>query len=938
MADLYYYETGYIDEKYFGYVADAVIEISPYIEEGYLDPGYYTDYSTQASLECTAQVVRGQEVNANGSWSSDATLSLTISKIASGTVSISAEFTQTAYGVRDRDIDLFAFSEASLSVQLQGIKENNISVSSAFDIATDGRRFRDLASAETSLFDLSIENSRSRATSLDAQAAFSLTASIDDRTKDAEISLTSSFTIVPNGGFSVSGSASLESKATLITSKYVGTSRPLNLTASSFNTSIKKYGNSSLSGLASTQYFTADKLLIPKQTEDFYFETWFYPTASTSSSFFIVYPFLQISFPNRYVKVQLLTQNLNNPNGVVSLYEMTTGVTYSLNNWHHIAVVKNNNYCTVYIDGNSVFVWGDGSQQFPFYPFGPITPGLGYVSANGSIVYVDEPVLYVGTTLDIDPQAGTITLPTSQRINDFSYTRFLYHFDGNGQDDTALTQIASAALSSIASISAKLSGPVKLSADLTSTSTLTATISHIEGADLSAFSNASLSVDGLRIKQLDSNVNSSADLTVNAQYTVSGQSSLASEFAQTTDNSRIRDNSITTESIATQISAVVRIAGLLADDLTQFNLTADTVIVRSAASDITSNISQSIDNIRIRFNESSFENSFALTSTPDVRITGASSISSEFNQSTSALRFRDFSSSESSNFTLTAIGNNLGKIEGSLFNNVSLTVDAVKTTESTSTLTSSATASADTLTSLVRTTGSDQSSAFSQTTVANKTARTAISLSALASELTLGVKTASSVINCQSLATMTVGAIKTSVVNLTITSTVNQTTVAKKTVRAASTQASQITVTAEGIFVTNSGANLSALAFEVTAAVKTTGISVEANASSTVAATGSVIRSASSSLSSTLSQSTTSTRIFSLSSNIQSAFTQTSTIGYLAVGSANISGAMTFVASVREIFIEEIVYVIPGEIWEFDIPEETREYTIGSETREYIIT
>ena len=39
MADLYYYEAGYIDEKYFGYVADAAVDLTTYIEDGYMVSG-----------------------------------------------------------------------------------------------------------------------------------------------------------------------------------------------------------------------------------------------------------------------------------------------------------------------------------------------------------------------------------------------------------------------------------------------------------------------------------------------------------------------------------------------------------------------------------------------------------------------------------------------------------------------------------------------------------------------------------------------------------------------------------------------------------------------------------------------------------------------------------------------------------------------------------
>ena len=73
-----------------------------------------------------------------------------------------------------------------------------------------------------------------------------------------------------------------------------------------------------------------------------------------------------------------------------------------------------------------------------------------------------------------------------------------------------------------------------------------------------------------------------------------------------------------------------------------------------------------------------------------------------------------------------------------------------------------------------------------------------------------------------------------------------------------------------------------------------------------------------------------------------SAITSASSITFLAGNLLSaqmvITSAMTFTASVREIRIDEIVYVIPGEIFEFEISSETRQYTIGSETRKYIIT
>lgn len=219
MADLYYYETGYIDEKYFGYIADAQVDIGPYIVEGWMEPGYWDDYSAQSSLTCIGDVTRGEEVPANGAWSSSASMSITATKTVSAATSMSVVFTQTAYGARERDIDMFAFTEGQLLSAVQAIREYALDADAAFDIATDYVRYRSTAVDVNSEFSQSVINERSRATSMETQAAFSLSIDIDDLTKDASASLSSTASVSTNGGKLQNGNATLSAYSSIFVSR-----------------------------------------------------------------------------------------------------------------------------------------------------------------------------------------------------------------------------------------------------------------------------------------------------------------------------------------------------------------------------------------------------------------------------------------------------------------------------------------------------------------------------------------------------------------------------------------------------------------------------------------------------------------------------------------------------------------------------------------------
>jgi hypothetical protein len=61
-------------------------------------------------------------------------------------------------------------------------------------------------------------------------------------------------------------------------------------------------------------------------------------------------------------------------------------------------------------------------------------------------------------------------------------------------------------------------------------------------------------------------------------------------------------------------------------------------------------------------------------------------------------------------------------------------------------------------------------------------------------------------------------------------------------------------------------------------------------------------------------------------------------VGKQVSAQATLAGALNFVVEVRELRLDDIVYVIPAEGWTYKITSETRLFNISSETRIYKIS
>jgi hypothetical protein len=200
MADLYYIEEGYFtpEKGYYVYTADGAAAVD-----------------TSLSVSCDAELITtGVTVEANGSFNSEDTVSVDVSKIAGFIISLNVAFTQTATISHIHGSDLFAFSEAAIAAQVDRIRDNNIAATAVFDIATDVGRIQQSASDADAVFSAIVNGLRSRDFNSETQAAFSFSADTD-KLVPGNASLNSEFTqtAVPGTIFEID--STISSTATL---------------------------------------------------------------------------------------------------------------------------------------------------------------------------------------------------------------------------------------------------------------------------------------------------------------------------------------------------------------------------------------------------------------------------------------------------------------------------------------------------------------------------------------------------------------------------------------------------------------------------------------------------------------------------------------------------------------------------------------------------
>lgn len=743
--DQFYYEYGYIDEKYFVYIAEAEVVMGPYIDEGYIEYNYYEDYSALSSLTCDFDVVTGVTVEASGSWSSEFAVTALVGNIKQVASAQSSEFAQTTAAGR--------------------IVEANAAFTDAFTPTLIADAFKNHTAALETQATMTVTAvvDRSANVLLEHIAALNLMA---DRFAGASASQTATTTAVTDAsGVFVAASdisvissidpdvfrveffpaTAISAASNIFASRYLGEGRPRNLTAVTgpVYTTTSKFGSHALTSSSTVRYDNIQGA-IPEPNQTWAMQFWL-AAGDTSSPDVTFISFSRILGGNRFIQIsntdnsRFITVSVQKKNLTPSpSYTTSNQLTRSSTVYNHVAIVYESGYLAVWINGTRG-IYADLTANINDDWTGRLNeddPTRLQISLTNSRS-LDDFVFVHDSNLGFSPSSTTITVPTTRSENDLDKTQFLYHFDNDLSDDISLTQTAASNLSMAVALSAQANPNTKqIAADISSTLSLTAQAGLIldYAADISSESTSAATV----------------------QATKRAVSAVSAESAQTTTVNPLRDFEIAAGALfAPQITVQAQLAGVA-------------LLETQSQSSV-----QAVKTARV---ESSIIALASITTTT-TRTAGAAATATVIADiSADTIRQRSAASTASMESTLVADSD---KILGLAINAVATasvtvavvklkiafadaassaatTVAAVKTTDISSDFAVST--AINTLNVRVRFSDSAQTSAFTQNTLAVKTTDIASTQNSQFTDTTQAVKTADAVIAALTLFSPTVDA------------------------------------------------------------------------------------------------------------------------------------------------------------------------------------
>lgn len=700
--DLLYIEDGYLTpDGYYVYIALAQVAIGPYIEDLYIDAGYYEDYSAVISLTCAADVISGEVVEASGTWTAAFTQSATVIRIQNAESTQTSAFTQTSSVGRILQASAAFTGAFSPTLTADAFKNHTAILNVLASIVTTPVVNR---AANITLATIGNLNSQAVKTVDIVSTQTTATTQTTNGVKSTDITQNlSSTSTVSVDAFNVQfGQAAFSTTATIFASRNFGTGRPRSFTTTgttSFTTN-SKFGSHALlcnSGGSNNVQASATPDYNRWRTIDL----WYYTTAPGGGGGF------RLLSTSRWT---LRVDNSGSPGLYTIVFNRPAGGNAETNNltatgWVHLRLIREDSgsYYTLYINGAKQ-TWATNTFTTSALTATNETLVIGNtatVNQNDSII--DE--LLITNNLLNTSASSTITVPTAAWTFD-SQTNVLIlsHFNNVNDDDVSINQIGAAALTSTASLTAQANANTKQGAGaFAATATVTASVTRIKQftsslnsvftvpdvkAKHQANGIASLeqaiftqTTEGQRVRYFDITVSSlfTPTMTVNAQR--AGVALLESNFVQSTQPVKTTDAISALSVISTQSVTAAVTAGFSSGQSTAFTQTTDNQRVRTAdstqsaqttlnivytvlepfGSNITAAFTQDITEQRVRFV------SVAMTAT--------------VTQSTIAVKTARATSSPAANSTQTTLGTRIRFADIAQSSNFTQTVSAVKTTD-----------------------------------------------------------------------------------------------------------------------------------------------------------------------------------------------------------------------------------------------------------------
>lgn len=927
---------------------------------------------TQATISATISHIHGADLTAF----SNASISALAEVIKTTVVDLTSNFSVTPLADRIRQGSSNLSLEIQISTQVETLKTSESTVNSSVTLDVDVEKISDTSSIIESIISITIDNSRIRYN--DSQLSFESTLSaILSNTRgvdivatgfanisidpvvsyDSTVNLNSTISLNSLGGKIFETSSILQSKFIIYASRYFGSGRPRNITQISLalDSTNKKFGTHSLSYSGSAGIRGDNNVLnsytqTAKLHESFVFEAWYYNTSyyEASGGGFGVGLNRLLShwwiYPESTGAITLYQSNNATP---FAYYAVSSNPSVlSLNSWNHILLVADP--AVPYITGQengqiSLYLNGSRILQSPRYSTTSFandyhTYDYLYIRDLGTNGRLDDVSLHIGSTLGYSTSSTTVSVPTSQRINNPTYTRLLWHLDGNGNDDTSVLQIASSSISSQSSITATLTGPQYFSANLVTQFNQVLYGSVDRGADLSAFTNAALSITGTRIQEGSGALEVESSQSTVAVKTTDIVSTQSSEFTQTSDVVKTVDVSITTDAVASELAIVAKVGDfVIACDVTSrmdviSNKTTDVTSTQNNETTLSSVTNKITDVISAQSVEVS--QSVVNSRTRDIPLT----INSSATQTSSISKFVGFDADLSATVTLEA--------------NTSGTIDFIALVMSSGSL--------DTTANRIRDISSNQSSEFTQTTntfdslakqgsatidseatvdfIIHRIRDTSISTDAIASELVAISKIGQGIITSELYSTISVFAEKiTDVQSVESSQTVLEVTGSKILATANVVMSATTNLDAEGTTNITGEAQINSASNLAVDSSRTRDNISNLTVVSNIYCNTSRIRPFAELVVSAATLSSTINRVRDSSIQISAFAFELASGDSIIGGEATLSAAFGMVVEGRDIDIKKYVYKIDRETRFYSIHSENRTKNIREETRIYKI-
>jgi len=983
VTDQLYIDLGYLTpEDYYVYLAEAKVDLTPYIEDGYIEANYYEYYGIQSTLAADLTAVEGEveEAQAVLTATVQVTVSVSVTRTAASSQTVSASQTTVSAKIADILAPLGTAFSATMSVEAVRITE--VTLQSFTALTTDFVANRSAQIALENLANISAQADRSAGLQSNLSvSATQTTAATKSTATSASFNSTASSAVqaqtTKTSSVTLNVQAVIACDITRI-NRNIGSATLLGQGQVEISSAQKKFGSASARFYEVNPGTTFGTVKYPYRSDwndfkniDFWIRVGSYNGNSIAQIPIIGQSSDSTSFElfNWIVLFSVNPSNTSQYRFGVRTYRddgnsgLSTFSTYSfsVNTWYHVRVAKDSNTFSLYVDGtryiNQQTATGIGTRSLPLL-LGPTFFG----SINATDTYRNE--FYLDEIRITDeqitaPSASSITVPSSEFTNT-DLTDILLHFNSNFEDDnSAPPRTVSAVLTanSQSTVSATAVKTATVTVTALNTGSLTADCQVIANGEVSLSSESTVSAAALRIFPLSAEFDSIASqvtavarvadilvlaetsvaMSVTADAVIDSVIAMNSEASQTTENSRTRafDAAVSTE----------------------LQLTADGALSTENPVTLPVSVAQTADNDRIRSFDFSRSVTASLGVTAEaVKDSGSLSYSASASQTaiptitrTTAADFQTIASQ----ITVSAkIGDQVVQINTDTALTANAEVTATATADLTSTTAVSAlagrileTESSQTVqaqiqieSQLVFVTGSTESVSVTLTLDNSRTRAFDSQLSSQAALSSVVNVTTDNSVSASSSATVAVDNSRTRQFDSVANSVVTATADADAVLDAVITAQTESAVTVDGTIDYVAEAQLPVTANLTAEARKTASFIVFEPVVVLSSATGTVIRGLGANLDSNCTQTTANSRTRNTSTEFVSIASQL-TVGSgikVAVSMQPVTVSMTVTGSII-IIDPDLTYVIPRETRTYTVVNEQRLYTVLDEDREYII-